>query len=108
MLLLNRSNVRLVATMLFYLGKNMCTNKKEEFFYDSRFLFYLKPSTGYSTLVLLLVIFHLHGKLAKSRPSTSLVIVPNEITLGLFQYYIMLVNCWKTHSRISQYIFDQT
>ncbi len=32
---------------------------------------------------------------SKSRPSTSLVKGLNKITLGLFQYYVILVNSWK-------------
>ncbi len=44
------------------------------------------------TLVLLQVLLHLNGKLVKYRPSTSLVIVLNEITLGPFQYYVTLIS----------------
>ncbi len=43
--------------------------------------------------------------IAKSRPSTSLVIGLNEITLGLIQCYVTFVNSWKKHIHESLYMF---
>ncbi len=67
---------------------------------------YLKPSPSCSTLLLLKVLFHLHGKLAKSRPSTSLVL--NRSERNNFRPISVLCNhskLLKKHIQASLYTF---